>query len=752
MKVSFELGALRRALPGVLLCYFCVLPACGRGPVHGGAGGAGGAGDAGPGDGAVGDVAPDPADAAIDALVAGPDAGVDARDIALDVPDAPDAARDVRPDVVDAPVEATPEVGPSCLVDCSHLPHVRPGAVFGCNAAGVCVVPFGSCEAGFDHCSSNPNDGCEADLSTNATCGSCFSYCYPPSLTCVSQNGGHTCARICASPFPVNCGGSCVDPQSDSYNCGSCGHSCYVPNAVSTCVQGQCTPPQCADPNYVDCTSEPGCETQLGLDQSCAGCGDKSCAITNTVFTCSSANSCASAVCTAGYANCDGTSPDCEATFAAGGACQPSYVGTTPLATQVFTDAAATIATDGSYFLAGEYLGLVDFDPTAGQDIRNTANANDIDGFITKINADGSYAWTRTFAGRGTISVHGLAAAAGGAVVAVGAYSDSVDLDPGTAADLHQTQTPDRQDAFVVKLAADGSFVWGRTFVGTDFSSRGNAARVAVDGADAVYVAGDFQGAVDFDPGPGTASRTSQQQSAMLVKLNAAGAYAWVQTYDDGGCGAVLDAVAIGSDGAVWGVGSATTGPSCAVGAPSGTSYSLAAVILSYTAAGMSRGVWSVGDGSAPVLAQAVTAGPNGSIYIGGQAQGLVDFDPGAGKAVRWASWSAGGFILKIGSNASFSWVQTIPDVPLFSIAGTPDGGVLGAGVSSGAFVTRLGPDGTAVWTFTSGGGQTTAATVVSRGATFAVAGGSNGSADFDPGADIDIVFGDILYLSRYAF
>ena len=762
MAVRLKFGAVRRALPGVWLLFCCLLPACGSGPVRSGKDGAG---TGGLGDGAVEQVAPDSANTATDTLVAGPDARVDAVDAAPDTRDAaPDSVRDLGPDVMDATdlrdvpdvmdatVEATPDTGNPCLVDCSHLPHVRAGAVLGCNSAGVCVVPYGSCEPGFAHCSFNPNDGCEADLSSNATCGSCYSYCYAPSSTCVPQSGSYYCARVCTAPYPDSCNGYCVDFQNDLYNCGTCNHSCYLPNAVSTCVQGQCTAPQCTDPNYLDCTSDPGCETQIGTDQNCAGCGDKSCAIANTLFSCSSANSCASAVCSAGYANCDSASADCEASFAAGGTCQPRYVATTPLATQVFTDAAAAIASDGSYFLAGEYVGLVDFDPTAGQDIRGTAGSIDPDGFITKINADGSYAWTRTFVGRGNIAVHGLAAAAGGAVVAVGAYNDSVDLDPGAAADLHQTLTADRQDAFVVKLAADGSLVWGKTFVGTDFSSRGNAARVAVDSTDAVYVAGDFQSTVDFDPGPAMAVRTSQQQAGMLVKLTAAGAYTWVQTYDDNGCGAALNAVAIASDGALWGVGWATTGPSCALGAPAGNSSSIAALIVSYTAAGVSRGAWSIGGGSATLIGQAVTAGTNGSAYIGGQVQGLVDFDPGAGKAMRWSSWSPGGFILKLASDASFSWVQTVPDVPIVSVAGTPDGGVLGAGVLSGALVTRLGATGNAVWTFTSGSAQTSAATVVARGTSFAVAGGSSGSGDFDSGPDIDIVFGDILYLSRFTF
>jgi hypothetical protein len=194
----------------------------------------------------------------------------------------------------------------------------------------------------------------------------------------------------------------------------------------------------------------------------------------------------------------------------------PGYLGTTPLATQALNDAAVAIGTDGSYFLAGEFSGTVDFDPSTAQDIRATTTP-DADGFITKINADGSYAWTRTFAGRGTMDIHALAAAAGGAVVAVGSYSDSVDLDPGSAADFHQTATPYQQDAFVVKLAADGSFVWGRTFVGTDSSAFSDAGGVAVDAADAVYVAGSYQSTVDFDSGVGTSLHTAYQQSGALV-------------------------------------------------------------------------------------------------------------------------------------------------------------------------------------------------------------------------------------------
>jgi hypothetical protein len=686
-----------------------------------------------PRDGAAEHVTPRPPDAATEASDTGQDARVD-----------------TAPDVPDARVESAPDVPSGCPVDCNHLPHVRAGAYVTCGPGGHCVVPPDQCEVGFAHCSSNPDDGCEADLTTPASCGGCVT-CSPPYPSCVKQNCSYYCAPVCAAPTPDLCYLSCVDLQSDLSNCGACGNSCYVYNAVMACVEGQCTVVQCNDPTTAHCAGDTFCQTALGTDLNCAGCGDKSCGLANTLLTCSSASACTSAVCAPGFANCDTTSPDCEASFAAGASCVPTYLGTTPLATQSQNDAAAAVGTDGSFFVAGSFSGTVDFDPSTRQDIRATATPDDTDGFITKINADGSYGWTRTFVGRGGMSLHGLAAAAGGAVVAVGSYTDSVDLDPGSGADLHQTATVSQQDALVVKLAADGSFVWGKTFAGTDVSSVGDALRVAVDGADAVYAAGMFMNTVDFDPGPGAALHTAAQQTAMLVKLTAAGALSWVQTVGDGACGDALDSVVVATDGSVWGTGYADAGPGCAF-EPTAASLTGDALIVSYSAAGAARGSWTLGSGLEQVMATGAAAGPNGSIYVSGVAGGVVDLDPGPGVGNRWTGLGQGGFILKLGSDGGFNWAQGIPDASINSIAGTADGGVLATGGTSGAFVTKLNSDGTSAWTFLSGGPGTEGLTVAAQGGRFAVAGISSGSGDFDPGAGMDIVFGDIVYLSRFTF
>lgn len=550
---------------------------------------------------------------------------------------------------------------------------------------------------------------------------------------------------ICTVPNP--------NLQIDPMNCGVCGHSCDQINAVTSCVQGQCTFDRCYVNTSGHCAGNAGCETTLGTDTDCAACGDRSCAVANTLLTCHSAGACATAVCAAGFGNCDRASPDCEASFAAGASCLPSYLGTSAFATQTLDWAATAIGTDGSFFVAGAFKGTVDFDPTAGEDVRSTSLPSDTDGFITKLDADGRYAWTRTFVGQGAMSLRGLAAASGGAIVAVGSYSGSVDLDPGASTAPHTTTS--LQEALVVKLAADGSLIWGRTFPGWGTSPGAEPAAVAADAADAVYVAGSYTDNVDFDPGPALAVRAgSTVPTAVLVRLTAAGDFSWAQTVPNGSCAARLSSVAVATDGAVWGAGWAIAGSNCALPSQSIPSGGSMALIVSYgSASGLPRGAWTL-QGPFVDETMSVAAGPSGSVYVGGSASGTVDLDPGPGEAPRWLGGYRGGFIVSLGSDARFNWAAALPDAWIDAVTSTADGGVLGAGRSrtSAGFVTKLNGDGTSAWSFTSGQLLTEPTSVAARGGRFTIAGVNRGSNDFDPGAATDWVSSDGLYLSRFAF
>jgi len=498
---------------------------------------------------------------------------------------------------------------------------------------------------------------------------------------------------------------------------------------------------QCFDWAFADCTSDPGCETTLGTDTDCAGCGDRSCAIANTLFSCSSANGCTSAVCAVGYANCDRSSPDCEALIAAGASCLPAYRGTVGYVTVRYGSAAAAVAADRSVFFGGAFMGTVRFGTPAAPDVL-VAAPGDIDGFITRFNADGSYAWTRAFPSSGGVdifgreappTINGLAATADGGVVAVGSYSGTIDLDPGDAVESHQTMLFGHREAFVVKLAADGSFAWGGTFASQSIDASGEAGGVAIDGAGAVFVAGWYGGEVDLDPSAGTAMHSSRSSGSAavagaLVKLTPAGKLSWVQSMEDSGwCVPAAGSITLATDGAIWIVG----------GCPDGSS------IASFRPDGSPRGYWSIGGGGG-----SVAAGLNGSVYIGGRAWGFTDLDPGPGVAGRLVGTnSSGGFIVKLGSDGSYLWDQTIPRGEIFSVAGTPDGGVIGLGYLG---VTKLNANGTAGWTFGSG---EIPGMVVSSGTSFVVTGSNGfGNTDMDPGPGVDSIGAINLYLSRFDF
>jgi len=135
----------------------------------------------------------------------------------------------------------------------------------------------------------------------------------------------------------------------------------------------------------------------LGTAVNCAACGDPACTLANTLMACTSADQCGRAVCAAGFGNCKASSLDCETSFAAGGTCLPRYEGTTTFATDYTYTSSTAIGTDGSFFLAGQFRGTVDFDPTGAHDVHAAVSASDIAVFITKLNADGSYAWTQSF-------------------------------------------------------------------------------------------------------------------------------------------------------------------------------------------------------------------------------------------------------------------------------------------------------------------------------------------------------------------
>ncbi len=196
---------------------------------------------------------------------------------------------------------------------------------------------------------------------------------------------------------------------------------------------------------------------------------------------------------------------------------------------------------------------------------------------------------------------------------------------------------------------------------------------LAVDPAGNSYIAGEFRGSVDFDPGPGsflltTTPTPNDNADAFVAKYSPTGAFLWAQR--------------IGS-----------------------TNFD---------------------------VAYDLALDPAGNLWVTGSYMGTVDFDAGPGTHTLTAVGSTGGFILKLDANGGFQWVGSIDSFDgesLRSISVDDDGNVLIAGQFNGtgdfdpgpgtfnltsqlngttstfdAFLTKIDNAGTLVWAKAWGG------------------------------------------------
>jgi len=189
------------------------------------------------------------------------------------------------------------------------------------------------------------------------------------------------------------------------------------------------------------------------------------------------------------------------------------------------------VATDasGNVFVVGNFTGIdVDFDPGPGTDYRNSSNYAP-DGFVTKFNADGSYAWTQIFKTNfGSANGYGafpgsVAIDSADNVYIAGGYGgpdgSGVDLDPGAGSDIHSAPS------FVVKLFADGSYAWARDLM--------SAGMIKIDANDNIYLTGNSApGSFDFDPTAGVDNiSVTGGTAAYISKFHADGSYVWTRLY-----------------------------------------------------------------------------------------------------------------------------------------------------------------------------------------------------------------------------
>jgi hypothetical protein len=257
----------------------------------------------------------------------------------------------------------TPTACSDCGHDCTALSHVKDVSCI----SDACVI--NTCQDGFGNCNDAVGDGCETRLNTLTDCGACRKACGPLDYATATCASGTCQIETCAKDYddcntdasdgceqslkvPVHCGAcdavctvdnatagcstgiceiaSCnngfddcnesatdgceIDLRIDPYHCDSCDNACGpYDHADPICVDRNCGM-QCHD-DYDDCneSATDGCETEIGTETDCSGCGDSCLGFPGVGSVQCQSGSCVITGCTGTLADCDGVAASgCE--------------------------------------------------------------------------------------------------------------------------------------------------------------------------------------------------------------------------------------------------------------------------------------------------------------------------------------------------------------------------------------------------------------------------------------------------------
>ncbi len=324
-------------------------------------------------------------------------------------------------------------------------------------------------------------------------------------------------------------------------------------------------------------------------------------------------------------------------------------------------DAGGEVTTDanGNIYFTGRFNSTVDFDPGAGTEELISTGGSDI--FVVKLDENGNFIWAKHVDGPGTDQGLDIVVDNTGNILVTGGYSGTADFDPGTGVFNLTSVAGANSSPFVWKLDSSGDFVWAKSFGGDDWNNFAHG--IDVDQSGNVFVAGSVGGTGDLDPGAATQTfNTYGYDDIFILKLDANGDLNWAtnigSTYGESANDIIIDS---NDDVLIAGYFRQTVDFDPGAGVNNltvGTNQD--AFVLKLTNAGVFVWANQIGGTSGNASNESISLDVNDNIYISGDYDGTVDFDPGTGTTEKSSiDGSNDGFAAKLTSTGDGEWVYT---------------------------------------------------------------------------------------------
>ncbi|MDR6806965.1 hypothetical protein J2Y45_004157 [Dyadobacter sp. BE34] len=309
----------------------------------------------------------------------------------------------------------------------------------------------------------------------------------------------------------------------------------------------------------------------------------------------------------------------------------------------------------GNTYMIGRSVETVDFDPGPGVSPL-TAGTSGQYAYIQKLDKNKNLVWVKQISATFVINTSAIAVDASGNLVITGSFRGTADFNPGGGVAELSTRVTSGTETFILKLDSNGNYSWAVRLadVSAEVVTNGTGNDIKTDGAGNIYVAGNFSNTVDFNPGSGVSALTSAGgwTDSYVLKLAPDGTFIWARrmggplndngtTLDVDGNGNVFVGGTVNSNS-----GASDFGPFTVPATTTQTGF-----VTKLDGAGTFQWVKTIANTGSSSVSE-IEADNAGNIYIGGNAGGTMDLDPGPGTT----DIPAAGFITKWDGNGNYVW------------------------------------------------------------------------------------------------
>lgn len=311
----------------------------------------------------------------------------------------------------------------------------------------------------------------------------------------------------------------------------------------------------------------------------------------------------------------------------------------------------------GNIYLTGTLRDSCDLDPGPGVHQAISNGAQDV--FIVKLDNDGNFIWGESYGSPAPELPRQVLVDASGNVIVTGSFYHTCDFDPSTDGTFEMST--DIWSGYVLKLDADGAFMWAKSFDSLS-PSVSSVYSAALDAAGNIIITGTFTHQPDFDPGSAVFPIPETfQQNIFVDKLDNDGNFLWVQWFSSAGPVDPLS-VAVDASADIYITGyfhddidlDSGPGENTLIG-----NFTDEAFLIKINADGtLQWGKKFGGPGSDK--AWDVCTGNDGAVFVTGTFEATADFDPGTGNVNRTSTGMADVFITRFDAEGDIVWARSV--------------------------------------------------------------------------------------------